>query len=70
MNSKDADRADIRPASKKKQKEEEKMNQELTQSELDEIAEFQQYKYDTQLLLEGEDLDDLEIRDDTSGIMQ
>ena len=40
-----------------------KMNEELTQRELDEIAEFQQYKYDTQLLLEGEDLDDLEIRD-------
>lgn len=39
------------------------MDQELTQSELDEIAEFQQYKYDTQLLLEGEDLDDMEIRD-------
>ncbi len=39
------------------------MNQELTKQELDEIAEFQQYKYDTQLLLEGEDLDDLEIRD-------
>ena len=41
----------------------ENMNQELTQNELDEIAEFQQYKFDTQLLLEGEDLDDLEIRD-------
>ena len=39
------------------------MNRELTQNELDEIAEFQQYKFDTQLLLEGEDLDDLEIRD-------
>lgn len=39
------------------------MDRELTQNELDEIAEFQQYKFDTQLLLEGEDLDDLEIRD-------
>ncbi len=39
------------------------MGQELTKQELEEIEEFQQYKYDTQLLLEGEDLDDLEIRD-------
>jgi len=39
------------------------MSEELNQQELDEIAEFQKYKYDTQLLLEGEDLDDLEIRD-------
>ncbi len=41
----------------------EMMDNELSQNELDEIAEFQQYKYDTQLLLEGEDLDDIEIRD-------
>ena len=39
------------------------MNNELTQSEMDEIEEFQKYKFDTQLLLEGEDLDDMEIRD-------
>ena len=39
------------------------MSQELSRNELEEIAEFQKYKYDTQLLLEGEDLDDLEIRD-------
>ena len=39
------------------------MSEELNQQELDEIAEFQKYKYDTQLLLEGEDLDDMEIRD-------
>ncbi len=39
------------------------MDQNLTKQELDEIAEYQQYKYDTQLLLEGEDLDDLEIRE-------
>ena len=42
---------------------EEDMSEKLSQSELDEIAEFQQYKYDTQLLLEGEDLDDMDIRD-------
>ena len=36
---------------------------ELTQSELDEIEEFQKFKFDTQLLIEGEDLDDFEIRD-------
>ena len=35
---------------------------ELTQSELDDIEEFQKYKFDTQLLIEGEDLDDFEIR--------
>ncbi len=39
------------------------MSQELSKQELEEIEEFQKYKYDTQLLLEGEDLDDLEIRD-------
>ena len=39
------------------------MSEELNQQELEEIAEFQKYKFDTQLLLEGEDLDDLEIRD-------
>jgi dihydroxyacetone kinase-like predicted kinase len=39
------------------------MSQELTQNELDEIEEFQKYQFDTQLLLEGEGLDDLEIRD-------
>ncbi len=36
---------------------------ELTQSELEEIEEFQKFKYDTQLLIEGTDLDDFEIRD-------
>ena len=36
---------------------------ELTQSEREEIEEFQKYKYDTQMLIEGEDLDDLDIRD-------
>ena len=35
----------------------------LTQSEREEIAEFQKYKYDTQMLIEGENLDDLDIRD-------
>ena len=35
----------------------------LTQSERDEIAEFQQYKFDTQMLIEGTDLDAFEIRD-------
>ena len=35
----------------------------LTQNELEEIAEFQKYTFDTQLLIEGEDLDDFEIRD-------
>ncbi len=39
------------------------MSQELSKQELEEIEEFQKYKFDTQLLLEGEDLDDLEIRD-------
>ena len=38
---------------------------ELTRSELEEIEEFQKYKFDTQLLIERteEDLDDFEIRD-------
>ena len=41
----------------------EKPMSDLTQSELDEIEEFQKYQFDTQLLIEGTDLDDFEIRD-------
>ena len=39
------------------------MSEKLTQEELAEIQEFQKYKFDTQLLLEGEDLDEDEIQD-------
>ena len=35
----------------------------LTQSELDEIEEFQKYQFDTQLLIEGKNLDEDAIND-------